>query len=43
MPKKKQNRKVRESATAFDWFETWLRKQKPKQVRAKPGFTSGED
>ena len=26
----------------LDSFESWLKRQKPKAVKARPGFTSGE-
>jgi hypothetical protein len=43
MPRSKEKREAHTNTEeVLDSFESWLKRQKPKAVRARPGFTSGE-
>lgn len=43
MPKSKEKRKAHTGTEEIlDSYESWLKRQRPKEVKAKAGFTSGE-
>ena len=43
MPRSKEKPKTQTGTEeVLDSFESWLSRQKPKAVRARPGFTSGD-
>jgi hypothetical protein len=42
MPKKSAKQKEEEAEKVIDSFESWLEKQPPKPVRARPGFIADE-
>jgi hypothetical protein len=43
MPRSKAKRKAHTGTEeVLDSFESWLKRQRPKDVRAKPGFVGGE-
>jgi hypothetical protein len=43
MPTSKGKRKAHTGTEeVLDSFESWLKRQRPKEVKAKAGFTSGE-
>jgi len=43
MPRTKEKRKSRTGTEEIlDSYEAWLKRQKPKDVKAKGGFTGGE-
>ena len=43
MPKSKGKRKAHTGTEEIlDSFESWLKRQRPKEVKAKAGFTNGE-
>ncbi len=43
MPKSKVKRNAHTGTEeVLDSFESWLKRQRPKDVKSKPGFTSGE-
>jgi hypothetical protein len=42
MPKKSAKQKEEEAEKVIDSFESWLERQPPKTVRARPGFIADE-
>ena len=43
MPKRKEKRKAHTGTEeVIDSFESWLKRQRPKDVKAKAGFTGGQ-